>query len=287
MDNEFSFIRKELSTFEIKDESIEQIIMPNLKKDDLPNLEESISGFEDPRWIEKSKSIKKRDNFTCQRCHIFDPRQGDFVYIKQGKYDTLHHYCCTENSIYEIRVEGYSFTINIEFSPGYHLSMPRLNVHHKLYYRNRNLWDYEDDFLVTLCEKCHHYIHSLNENGIPIVEDNPEGQPILIGKTNPKPYYPIFDHTDLGTFIPLALVKENLWGEGLKGQELKEFKKAKKENKDWYDYHEIIDNQVAKYEIIPYNTNYNNHTIEEMKEIAKFIIRDFIENILGFCKAER
>ncbi len=34
-----------------------------------------------------------------------------------------------------------------------------LHVHHKTYYPNRDLWDYDDDDLVTLCEYCHNEIH--------------------------------------------------------------------------------------------------------------------------------
>ena len=30
-----------------------------------------------------------------------------------------------------------------------------LNVHHLLYFKNTDLWDYEDRFLLTLCEPCH------------------------------------------------------------------------------------------------------------------------------------
>ena len=118
--------------------------------------------------------------------------------------------------------------------------MPRLNVHHKVYYRNRELWDYQDDELVTLCEDCHHYIHSLKDFGIPIIEKNANGNNMLIGRTQPKSYNPVFDHTDLSTFKPLALVKENLWGDGLRRDDLIKFKLAQSENKQWYDYHEGI-----------------------------------------------
>lgn len=35
----------------------------------------------------------------------------------------------------------------------------KLNVHHKIYFKNCNPWDYEDRFLITLCENCHNNIH--------------------------------------------------------------------------------------------------------------------------------
>jgi len=36
-----------------------------------------------------------------------------------------------------------------------------LNVHHKIYKKNHNIWDYEDDELITLCEKCHDIEHKM------------------------------------------------------------------------------------------------------------------------------
>ena len=271
----------------MKDERLKEIENKSISKEAVDFIEEEQIGYEDKRWIEKSNYIKERDNYTCQLCHVPDLRQGHFVYIKQGEYDTYHHYYWAGDSKYMISVKGYFLTINIDFYPGYHLTMPRLNVHHNIYYTNRKLWDYQDDCLVTLCEDCHHYIHSLKDIGIPIVEENAEGQAMLIGKTKPKMYKPKFDHTDLSTFKPLALVKENLWGVGLKGQDLIEFKRAKSEKKQWYDYHEIFDNNVAH---ISYFTSYdskiNKCAPDEMRKIADFIIMDFIENILGFKKME-
>jgi len=34
-----------------------------------------------------------------------------------------------------------------------------LNVHHKLYRKDANPWDYELEELICLCHKCHKYIH--------------------------------------------------------------------------------------------------------------------------------
>lgn len=281
----YNFFKKNNPNFAKDEERLEEIEMNFETSEPISIVEEEQKGYNDDRWIEKSKLIKERDNYTCQLCHAFDARQGHFIFMKQGEYETCHHYYWAGSSKYDIYVKGYLLSIYIDFYPGYHLAMPRLNVHHKIYYRNRNLWDYEDDCLVTLCEDCHHFIHSLNNIGIPIVDKDSKGQNVLIGRTKPNPYHPQLDHTDLGTFKPLALVKENLWGDGLKGQDLVDFKKAKIQNKEWYDYHEIFDNDVAQ---ISYFTSYdksiNNHSPEEMKKIAEFIILDFIENILGFRK---
>lgn len=288
MDQIFNFQKSEKSSFEIKEASLEQLKMPGMDNESMSLIDETPLGYEDPRWIEKSNSIKARDNYTCQLCHTFNPSLGDFIFVKQGEYDTIHHYYWAGTSKYDIQVRGYILIITFDFLPGFHLAMPRLNVHHKIYYRNRNLWDYPDDCLVTLCEDCHHYVHSLNGIGIPIVEEHSDGKTTLIGKTRPKQYQPILDHTDLGTFHPLALVEENRWGLGLKGQDLIDYKRAEKENKQWFEYHNILDNNVVR---ISYFTAENRHMIkrtpEEIEKAANFIIKDFLENILGFSKIKQ
>jgi len=35
-----------------------------------------------------------------------------------------------------------------------------LHVHHIVYIKGRKLWDYEDEYLITLCEYCHRGEHS-------------------------------------------------------------------------------------------------------------------------------
>lgn len=288
MDQIFNFQKSEKSSFEIKEASLEQLKMPGMDNESMSLIDETPLGYEDPRWIEKSNSIKARDNYTCQLCHTFNPSLGDFIFVKQGEYDTIHHYYWAGTSKYDIQVRGYILIITFDFLPGFHLAMPRLNVHHKIYYRNRNLWDYPDDCLVTLCEDCHHYVHSLNDIGIPIVEEHSDGKTTLIGKTRPKQYQPILDHTDLGTFHSLALVEENRWGLELKGQDLIDYKRAEKENKQWFEYHNILDNNVVR---ISYFTAENRHMIkrtpEEIEKAANFIIKDFLENILGFSKIKQ
>ncbi|MDH5570391.1 MAG: HNH endonuclease [Gammaproteobacteria bacterium] len=37
-----------------------------------------------------------------------------------------------------------------------------LCVHHKEYHKDKKPWEYDNDFLVTLCEKCHQYEHLLD-----------------------------------------------------------------------------------------------------------------------------
>ncbi|WP_349966282.1 HNH endonuclease [Phocaeicola massiliensis] len=39
-----------------------------------------------------------------------------------------------------------------------------LNVHHLVYHKDRNIWEYEDWELITLCEECHEHEHIIEES---------------------------------------------------------------------------------------------------------------------------
>lgn len=287
MNGLFSFHRKDKPSYEIREECLEQIEMPGMAKEPLGIVDDIQTGYDDPRWIEKSNSIKARDNYTCQLCHAFNPMQEGLVFVQQGKYETYHQYIADRSS-YIIHVKDFEFTINLDFYSGFHLAMPRLNVHHKVYFRNRMLWDYPDDCLVTLCENCHHYIHSLSDIGVPIIEDNSAGQTVLIGKTKPKPYKPKLNHTDLGTFKPLSLVKENRWGNGLNANDKDDYNQAKYENKKWYDYQAVLDDHVVHISCFKsYDPRRNKYMPNEIQKVSDYIIQDFIENILGYSKIKR
>lgn len=149
MDNIFKYQKKDNSSLEVNEVNLDQFVMPGIANKAMPLYNEVLSGYEDPRWVEKSNAIKARDNFTCQLCHVFNPMQDGLIYIQQGQYETYHQYLPLKRS-YMIHVKKFDFTVHFDFYPSYHLTMPRLNVHHKIYYRNRNLWDYSDDCLVTL-----------------------------------------------------------------------------------------------------------------------------------------
>ena len=284
MDSIFNKAKKNNSSFEISEDDLKKIEMPDMAKEPMDVSDENPSGYEDERWTKKSNYIKSRDNYTCQLCHVFNPMQIPPVVIKQGEYDTIHNYEMHKyEDRYYIFVPNYKISITFTFYCSFHLVMPRLNVHHKIYYRNRNLWDYPDDCLVTLCENCHHYIHSLDSVTIPIIEEKANGQDVIIGKTPTRPYLNNLDHTDLGTFQPFAIVKENKWGEGLKGKDITDFYRVKSQNKKWYDYQITLDHTIMGINYTTcYNTSINNHEKEEIKKVAEFIIKDFIENILGY-----
>jgi 5-methylcytosine-specific restriction endonuclease McrA len=41
-----------------------------------------------------------------------------------------------------------------------------LNVHHTKYIKNREPWEYDNSFLITLCRNCHEAIHGLNDGSM-------------------------------------------------------------------------------------------------------------------------
>ena len=52
------------------------------------------------------------------------------------------------------------------------MSLTNLQVHHKRYISGRKAWEYEDSYLITLCDTCHNKVH-----GLPVQKDNPRGEP--------------------------------------------------------------------------------------------------------------
>ena len=284
MDKQFefeSFHKEDSHFFDINNENLHKITV-STESGSLITIEPSRSGYEDPRWVEKSKFIKSRDNYTCQCCHAFNPMAAGMLFIQQGDFDTYHHYDA-DNGLYEIHVPEYHMTINFEFYSGYRLTMPRLNVHHKLYINKRKLWDYSDDYLVTLCNNCHHYLHSLNDFEIPICDESPSGDLIQMGKLPIKKSNTILDHTDLGTFKPLSLVKEIRCENELKSSDVLRFRQAKINNKKWYEYQNILDKQVVHISsFVHYDPRINKNTPEDTNKVTEFIITNFIEQFLGF-----
>ena len=117
----FNFFKKNNPNFAKDEERLEEIEMNFETSEPISIVEEEQKGYNDDRWIEKSKLIKERDNYTCQLCHAFDARQGHFIVMKQGEYETCHHYYWAGSSkfdylkdycevVYLPRTEGISTT---------------------------------------------------------------------------------------------------------------------------------------------------------------------------------
>lgn len=40
-----------------------------------------------------------------------------------------------------------------------------LNVHHRKYIKNKKIWEYDNDDLITLCDSCHNEVHKHLDSG--------------------------------------------------------------------------------------------------------------------------
>lgn len=126
---------------------------------------------QDEKWSERRSEILNRDNFTCQNCHTFNPQLGQVeIYRKDNMSLELHSYESNPaTSTYRISSTATGLTITLEFHNSW-LVLPILQVHHKRYIENRDVWEYDDSDLVTLCKECHSVIH---ENvSIPIFDES-------------------------------------------------------------------------------------------------------------------
>ena len=85
-----------------------------------------VDKLKDPRWQELRLSIIERD----QRCQCCGDTHYEAEYI-EGDYS-------------EDLMVGKKLT---------------LQVHHKKYFNNLEPWEYDQEYLVTLCKECHERIH--------------------------------------------------------------------------------------------------------------------------------
>jgi len=134
-------------------------------------------------WQEKRLEILKRDNYTCQCCHTFNPQLGMVeIYRPDDMSLELHMYESSPgNSTYILSSEKTGMTLTMEFGETW-LVLPVMQVHHKKYIENREKWDYDNADLITLCKECHTLIH---ENiKIPLFDE----KGVMISK---KKYLPV------------------------------------------------------------------------------------------------
>ncbi|MDD5183663.1 MAG: HNH endonuclease [Paludibacter sp.] len=159
-------------------------------------------------WLDKRDLILKRDNYTCQGCQTFNPSLGS-VELSNPIDNSLeiHFYRSTPgSSVYTISSEKYKLDVEIDFGRNW-MVLPVLQVHHKRYIQNKNLWDYDDTDLITLCKNCHNSLHDNFE--IPICDSS--GLIIKNKKFTPKDEGCGGYHTyDPWTFIYLNREKEYL-----------------------------------------------------------------------------
>lgn len=96
------------------------------------------------------------------------------------------------------------FTKNISINDRF----PDLNVHHKFYIENRRAWEYENEVLVTLCEKCHQEEHK--ENEIKVFDENGNFlyKPLICDRCFGSGYLPEFHYFQSGICF-------KCWGNGI------------------------------------------------------------------------
>lgn len=158
-------------------------------------------------WKQKREEILSRDAFSCQQSNC-DKTLNPFVklisiwdletYSKEKGFYSFEIDYNSNNLIFngvnkqEIKFD-FKIKENIDFKdllivkyesqigkillPSYWVvngigGVTILNVHHKLYVKGRNPWEYMDEDLITLCIDCHRKVHETeiipiyNENGV-------------------------------------------------------------------------------------------------------------------------
>jgi len=132
--------------------------------------QDTFEGYNSSKWKDRANEIYAKDNFTCQKCGIFNPSKGSVFFIDEESEEGSKHYYVHDydkyTGIYLIQVTRLNQIIKIGFKGK--IVMPILNVHHKKYIEGRKIWEYNDSDLITLCSECHTNEHI--ENQIPIYD---------------------------------------------------------------------------------------------------------------------
>lgn len=116
--------------------------------------------YQQNKWKERRSEILIRDNYTCQCCHTFNPQLGMVELYRKDNMSLEQHWYESSpgSSTYHIASTATGLTITLEFGKTW-LVLPILQVHHKRYVENKEIWDYQDSDLITLCKECHSLIH--------------------------------------------------------------------------------------------------------------------------------
>lgn len=124
-------------------------------------------------WIEVRDRILSRDNYSCQECKDFNPQLGTVEIVNQLTTDVeFHEYQSNAlQSTYRISSYQNGLTIELNFETDW-LVLPILQIHHKRYISGKEIWNYSDTDLITLCKMCHTKLHLTQD--IPVYDENNE-----------------------------------------------------------------------------------------------------------------
>tara|TARA_R110002096_G_scaffold434640_2_gene656971 strand:+ start:1442 stop:2092 length:651 start_codon:yes stop_codon:yes gene_type:complete len=163
--------------------------------------------------LSKKFGIKTYDYLTNNSCFSFEIDKiekivyyfnGETCFVNEAKYISEKEKIVLENLSFALqRDESYienakhqliCFTENISEKDKF----TDLNIHHKHYIIDKNAWEYNNDSLITLCEKCHKKEHQ--ENTIPVYdkEMNILFNAKICGKCEGSGYLPEFHYYENG-----------------------------------------------------------------------------------------
>jgi 5-methylcytosine-specific restriction endonuclease McrA len=124
-------------------------------------------------WKVKRQKIIKRDKGICQQCLNFCTYDYLPNYLNPDKSGITKIILTEKKRWQKVRIPIFNDTIEFEetiFDFEQVQNPLFAHVHHKYYVLNSMAWEYPDEALILLCNKCHFKFHS--ENIIPIYTDH-------------------------------------------------------------------------------------------------------------------
>ena len=82
-----------------------------------------------------------------------------------------------------------------------------LNVHHAHYIKGREPWEYEPEFLITVCEDCHTRIEKAKDSIMALSAQKPAAFAVLAGLAQSKEHILLDALTDFGNLTTESACK--------------------------------------------------------------------------------
>lgn len=175
-------------------------------------------------WVGFREQIKARDNFSCMKCGVTtiteyteeekrvllekqraEVEQEPFMYFGENN-ESERQAREQEGSLSDLEVLKMFGILRLKneiIDPIGYLksSRPMLEVHHKSYKFGALPWKYPTDWLITLCNTCHHEIHFGNEATRKVYKDFKKQEEVLLhkcGKCGGSGYIPEYAYINSG-----------------------------------------------------------------------------------------